>query len=237
MDCLELTEENTEVLTPGRRAKLRRDRERALLSPVRKTLLHSELRGDALVQATVRRCTALFECAADPLWATVEVLEFIGPLRGFDLGAFLNRMPALRELTLSHCELPEVPVPAVVELKVDEWEPLGERFPNLRRFEVHRVREPRPFWDFVRGRQLERVKVRSLTWEGDVLRVEDSWIEEPLLELMWLGPRIKRLVIPEDHHFGADSGWRLGQLFARARAMGAEVVLEASPEPAAPRHH
>lgn len=226
----ELAEGRAPPRARQRVVKLRRDRERALLASVLKVLCDYELRGDALVRAVVRRCPALLECAADPLWRTVEVLEFRGELRGFQLGAFLNQMPALRELGLGFTELPEVPVPQVEALTINRCAPqVGARFPGLRRLEARSVSEPRPFWDFVRARQLASVTVGSLTWEGEVLRANDSWIEEPLLELMWLGPKIKRLIIPEDHLFGDDSGWRLGQLFARARAMGADVVLEPAP--------
>ncbi|MFZ5443462.1 MAG: hypothetical protein ACOZQL_25870 [Myxococcota bacterium] len=226
-----LEQELAEGRTPGRTrmrlAKVRRDRERALLGRVAKVLDGYELRGDALVQAMVRRCPALLECADDPLWRTVEALEFRGEPRGFLLGAFLNAMPALRSLVCT--ALPEVAVPHVETLTLSCFGPrLGECFPGVRRLHVNRVEDARAFWDFVRARGLERVQVGSLTWEGDRLRAASSWIDSGMLEVVWLGPQVRQLVIPEDHVFGDDSGWRLGQLFARVRAMGGDVVLEAS---------
>jgi hypothetical protein len=232
--------------SPGvlrRLERLKRKNEKDTLGLLARALYAYEFRDDVLHTARLRDTKYLGECAKDPRWATVEVLDLgWNALKrlGIPTSDFLASMPLLHTLSLQPSQVPERPCPGITTLSVTGDVDIGviaERFPGLTTLELRYVSELTELWAHPFVQQLESITLGSLTWAGGVLRLGDGgsssagWIAQ--------GPALRRLEVQEDE-LGGDRLWDLQDLFDAARRKGAEVVLLPEPGPRSawrPRRH
>lgn len=217
--------------------RLKRKHEKEVLGRLAKALHRYEFRDGVLHTAVAREGKHLAECARDPQWATVEVLELAESRTlkglGMPLSDFLATMPLLHKLSLRAEELPERPCPGITTLEVHGVVPIpviAELFPGLEALELSFINRPEDLWAHPLVGQLESITVGSLTWTGDVVlhrphggNAYAEWIAK--------GPPLRRLEIREDYLFGTEAGRDFQELFDAARLKGADVVLLPEPEP------
>jgi len=220
-----------------RHDRLKRKHEKEVLGPVAKALQSYEFRDGVLHTAVLRDGKHLGECAKDPRWATVEVLD-VGWSRtlkglGIPLSDFLAAMPLLHTLALRGEQWPERPCPEITTLRVDGMVAIAliaERFPGLDTLELNYTNRPEELWAHPLVSQLESITLGALTWKGDVALLRPDQ-RNAYADWLVKGPPLRRLEIQEEHVFGAGDPCDLQALFDAARRKGADVVLLPEPEP------
>ena len=230
----EVSEGNASPGALRRLERLKHKNEKDTLGLLAKALHSYEFRDDVLHTARLRDSKYLGECAKDPRWATVEVLDLgWNSLKrlGLTISDFLASMPLLHTLSLQADQVPERPCPGITTLNVSgelAIEIIAERFPGLTTLELDHVRRPSALWAHPFAEQLESITLGSLTWTGNVLRVRHAGSSS----VQWIaqGPALRRLEVQEEE-LGHDRVWDLQELFDAARRRGAEVVLLPEAEP------
>lgn len=218
--------------------RLKRKHQKDALGRVAKALQGYEFRDDVLHTAHVRDGKHLGECAKDPQWATVEVLDLgWNTLRGLGIpiSDFLDAMPLLHTLSIRAAQLPERPCPGIATLSVTgevTLALLAERFPGINKLELGFISRPEDLWAHPLVGQLESITLGALTWTEDVLRLRPG---QATAYAEWIakGPPLRRLEIQEEDVFGSQAACDLQELFDAARRKGADVVLLPEPEPRA----
>jgi hypothetical protein len=216
--------------------RVRHRQQKEALGRVARALRSYEFRDGVLHTACLRGGKHLGECARDPQWATVEVLEFgWGSLKGLGmpLSDFLDAMPLLHTLSLHGEQLPERPCPGITTLQAGgpvEVALIAERFPALEALALSFSGRSQELWGAPFIQQLESLTLGALTWKGDVVTARSS-PGNSFAEWLVKGPPFRRLEIQEEEVFGAHAADELQALFDAARRKGADVVLLPEPEP------
>lgn len=231
----EVSEGGASEAVVRRLERLKSKAEKEALGLLAKALHTYEFRGDVLHTARLRDSKYLVECARDPHWATVEVLD-LGWVRSKSLGGdtsdFIASLPLLHTLSLEADQFPQRPCPGITTLHLNGDVPIAviaERFPGLRALALHYLHRTAELWAHPFAQQLESITLGALTWTDGVLRLgphqggsSAEWIAQ--------GPALRRLELREDE-LAEERLFELQLLFEAARRKGAEVVLLPEPGP------